>query len=67
MYAAFTCKSMTYISWTMPVVHSRDYKEVGVAHETTQPTNQTQSQMTMGQYWLAQPNFQPSKSYYDFF
>jgi len=35
------------------VVHSKDNKEVDVAHEVKSPENQPQfSQMTMGQYWL---------------
>ena len=35
------------------MVHSRDDKEVGVAHEVKSPKNQPQfSQITMGQYWL---------------
>ena len=38
-----------YISWTTIVVHSRDDKEVGVAHEVKSPENQPQfSQTTMG-------------------
>jgi len=33
--------------------HSRDDKEVGVAHKVKPPENQPQfSQMTTGQYWL---------------
>jgi len=36
------------------VVHSRDDKEVGVAHEVKSPDNQPQiSQMAMRQYWLS--------------
>jgi len=35
------------------VVHSRDNKEVGIAHEAKSPENQPQfSQTTMGPYWL---------------
>jgi len=35
------------------VVHSRDDKGVGMAHEIKPPKNQPQfSQMTMEQYWL---------------
>jgi len=35
------------------VVHSRDHKAVGVAHEIISPKNQPQfSQKTIEQYWL---------------
>jgi len=35
------------------MVHSRDKKRVGVAHEINPPKNQPQIfQKTMGQYWL---------------
>jgi len=44
------------------VVHSRDDKEVGVAHEVKSPENQPQiSQMAMGQYWLGKTK--PKKSF----
>jgi len=38
------------------VVHSRENKEVGMAHEVKSPKNQPQfSQTTMGQYQLGNP------------
>ena len=41
------------VSWTAIVVHSRDYEELGVAHEVKSPKIQPQfSQAAMAQYWL---------------
>ena len=46
-------KGCTYVLLlTTIVVHSRDDKEVGMAHKVKSPENQPQfSQTTMGQYW----------------
>jgi len=65
--------AMHALSRTTIVVHSRDDKEVGIAHEVKSSKNQPQfSQMMMGQYWLDpnKPSDQPemlSKSCQKFF
>ena len=51
-----------FTSWTTIVVHNRDDKEVGVAHEVKSPENQPQiSQMAMGQCWLGKTK--PKKAF----
>ena len=49
-------------SWTTIVVHSRDDKELGEAHEVKSPENQPQiSQIAMEQYWLGKTK--PKKAF----
>jgi len=56
-YSYIKVSHVFWISWTTTVVHSRNDKEVGMAHEVKTPENQLQfSQTTMGQYWLGKTN-----------